>query len=654
MSTLATLNVVLNGDVGGFIKSMKQAESQSSSSSNIIQNALSGIGTVAKVAAAGAVAAIGAVSGAAIAGVAAFNSWAGELDSIGDVLGTSADESAALAVAIGRVGGDVQGITGQMARLVNGLEDAKGKLGPAGKLLNEMGVSFRNVKGEMLPATEILTAVADKIAAMPDGLEKTRVMTELFGKSGKDLSDTMNALANGGLKAAEEKARKLGLAIGDDGVNRSIEFGKSLEDLKMTAQGLAVSIGSTIIPLIQPLIQKFAEWAVDVMPQVRAGLEAVFGWIQTNVGPILEGLIAGLQVVIGWVQENWPAIQSTITTTWNNIRALVEPAVNAIASFIMSVFGAIATFISTHGEDIKNFISRTWNTIRSIVEPVITWFYETVTAIFGGLAKWINDNQSEIQRIFQGVWDGIKMFVGTVLELIRGIVTAVLALLRGDVQGALDAIGQMFRNIWDGIKDYVGKAVETMRMILEIAWYTIRTAVENAWNGIRTWIETAWDNIINFFKSLPDRLFQIGKDIMEGLWNGIKSMFENIGKGISDFFQNTINDIKSKLGIQSPSTLFAGFGTDLMAGLAKGIADSAALPRKEIARALEDLSATTTVQLQAAYADLGPAPARAGMSADMASGPTIVNNNYIQDSLAAHIILEQQRQDLLRSTQAGY
>src|SRR5512139_3413908 len=653
MSTLATLNVVLNGDIGGFLKSMKQAEDQSKSSSNIIGRALGGIGEAAKIAGAAAVAGIGAAAGAAVAGVAAFNSWADELDSIGDVLGTTADESAGLAVAIKTVGGDVDAITGQMAKLTRGLEGANGKLGPTGKLLTSMGVAFQDANGQMLPATTILTSIADKIAAMPDGLEKTRVMTELFGKSGKDLSDTMNALANGGLKAAEEKARKLGLAIGDDGVNRSIEFGKSLEDLKMTAQGLAVSIGSTIMPLIQPLIQKFAEWAVDVMPQVRAGLEAVFGWIQTNVGPILEGLIAGLQVVIGWVQENWPAIQSTITTTWNNIRALVEPAVNAIASFIMSVFGAIATFIDTHGEDIKNFISRTWSTIRSIVEPVITWFYETVTAIFGGLAKWINDNQSEIQRIFQGVWDGIKMFVGTVLEVIRGIVTAVLALLRGDVQGALDAIGQMFRNIWDGIKDYVGKAVETMRMILEIAWYTIRTAVENAWNGIRTWIETAWDNIIAFFKSLPDRLFQIGKDIMEGLWNGIKSMFENIGKGISDFFQNTINDIKQKLGVQSPSTLFAGFGTDLMAGLAKGIADSAALPRKEIARAMDDLSATTTVQLQAAYADLGPAPARAGLPAEM-DRTTVINNNYIQDSLAARIILEQQRQDLLRSTQAGY
>jgi len=569
------------------------------------------------------------------------------------VLGTTADESAGLAVAIQRVGGDVQGITGQMAKLAKGLTDTSGKLTPTAKLMQQLGIEFRNANGEMLPATEILENVANKLSKMPDGLEKTALMTQLFGKSGKDLSDTMNALANGGLKAAEEKAKKLGLAIGDDGVNKSIEFGKSLEDLKMTAQGLAVSIGSTIMPLILPLIQKFAEWAQEVMPQVRAGLEAVFSWIQTNVGPIIEQMLVVLQAMVGWVRENWPQIQATIVATWENIRALVEPAINAIAAFIKSIFGSIATFIQAHGEDIKSFISKTWETIRSIVEPVVKWFLQTVTSVFGGLAEWINNNQGEIQRIFQGVWDGIKMFVGTVLELIRGIVKAVLALLRGDVQGALDAIGEMFRNIWDGIKDYVARAVETMRMILEIAWFYIKQAVENAWNGIRAWIETAWDNIIAFFRTLPDKLFQIGKQIIEGLWNGIKSMFDQVGKGITDFFQNTIDDIRKKLGVQSPSTVFAGIGENLMLGLAQGIARAAAMPRAELASVLDDMSASVTVRAQTAIDSLNAPPARAGTSAERPA-TNITNNNYIYDTLTARMLQEQQRLEELRSTREAF
>jgi hypothetical protein len=733
MSTLATLNVVLNGDIGGFLKSMKQAEDQSSSSSNMIQSALSGIGSVAKVAAAGAVATIGAVTGATIAGVAAYNNWAGQLDSIGDVLGTTADQSAGLAVAIRGVGGDVDALTGQMAKFGKSATENGKTLNPVQQQLKTLGVTLyevgktSKVTGTALPSGDIkklsdnltmataklhdmqaayakaksptetaslnlakqrdlvasltskldaggktitrtigsngplkdsatiLEEVATKISKMPDGLEKTKIMMELFGKSGKDMSDTLNAIANGGLSAATEKAKKLGLAIGDDGVNRSIEFGKSMEDLKMTAEGFAVSIGSTVMPLIQPLIKQFADWAVNVMPQVRAGLEAVFGWIQTNVGPIVEGMVLGLQTAVAWVQTNWPMIQTTITTTWNNIRTTVEPAINAIAGFIRQVFGSIAIFLQTHGEDIKGFIGNTWNTIRSIVEPVIQWFYQFVTDTFGKLTIFIQQNQGEIQRIFQGVWDGIKMFVGTVLEIIRGIVNVVLSLLRGDVQGALDAIKTMFVNIWNGIKDYVGQAVETMRMILAIVWFKIREAVENAWNGIKQGIETAWDNITKFFSTLPAKLFEAGKAIMEGLWEGIKSMFASIGDGISNFFQNTINDIKSKLGIQSPSTVFAGMGTNLMLGLAQGIARSAQVPRAQLAAALDDLSSTVTIQAQADLSTSTRPAARNGMSADMAAaGPTIINHNYINDSLSARLLLEQQRNDLLSTAKASF
>ena len=197
-------------------------------------------------------------------------------------------------------------------------------------------------------------------------------------------------------------------------------------------------------------------------------------------------------------------------------------------------------------------------------------------------------------------------------------------------------------------------AVETVRMILLIAWKAISDAVSNAWNGIRTFIENAWDGIINFFKTLPDKLFAIGKQIIEGLWNGIKSMFDQIGQGISDFFQNTINDAKKTLGIQSPSTLFAEIGVNLMAGLALGIKRSAMLPQEQLAAATADLSADATLHMQTLLDSSRSGSRQSSAGQPGGTGATIINNNYITDSLSARIILEQQRQDLLRSTREAY
>ena len=179
MGTLSTMVVKLVAETGAFISGMEGAASKAKDVATVIGGA-----------AAAGVAALGA---AMVASIARTVEWGDQLDSLGDVLGTNANESAALAVAIRGVGGDVDGITGQMAKLVNGLEDGNGKLSTSGKAMADLGIAFRGANGEMLPATELLTSVADKLATMPDGLDKTRIMTELFGKSGKDLSDTMNS-----------------------------------------------------------------------------------------------------------------------------------------------------------------------------------------------------------------------------------------------------------------------------------------------------------------------------------------------------------------------------------------------------------------------------------------------------------------------------
>lgn len=513
MSTLATLNVVLNGDIGGFLKAMKQAENQSQSSGGLIGRALGTIGDVAKLAGAAAVAGIGMAVGAAVGGVTAFNNWAGTLDSLGDVLGTTADESAGLAVAIRTVGGDVQGITGQMAKLVKGLGEAGGKAGPTGKMLEKLGVNAYNANGSLKSSTQILTAVADRLSKMPDGLEKTAAMTTLFGKSGKDLSDTLNALANGGLAAATDKAKALGLAIGEDGVNKSIEFGKSFETIKMAAEGLAVSVGSVLMPIIVPAIQKFTEWAVSVMPQLRQGIETAFTWIQTNVGPIIAAMVAGLQTAVAWVQKNWPIISTEITGAFEKARAVVEPIINAIDGFIRSVFGAIGTFLQTHGAEIKGFIETAWQGVQQIVSTLATIISGVVTGVFNGIRDFINEHGAQLQIIFDTVWKQIQVVVNTAINVVKTILDTVTAVIRGDwstvwnniksiVTTIWNAITSLWNNFWTGVKNVLNSMGIDVQKAWEGFWGGIRATVENIWNGIKMFIQNAVNGVIDVINGM--------------------------------------------------------------------------------------------------------------------------------------------------------
>ncbi len=661
MTTLATLVVSLIGDVSGFQKSMGEAENTAKGAGSRIGNALSGaansVADLGKIALGVGVAGITAVTTAAIGSIAAFNSWADELDSLGDVLGTSADESAALAVAIKGVGGDVEGITGQMAKLTQGLIANNGKLGPAGELATKMGIAFKGANGQLLPTTTILENVANKIAAMPDGLEKTAALTDLFGKSGKDLSDTMNALANGGLENARKKAEALGLAIGDEGVNKSIEFGKSVETLKMTLEGIAVSIGSVIMPVLVPLIQQFAEWAVSVMPQVRAAIEtvfgwiaanvgpiissllpifqAVFGWLQTNVVPIIQGLIAAFQQIAGWLSANGPGMAQGLVGGLQEAFNSIQPILNSIITVIRTIFGAISDFLREHGDEIRDFIVEAWNKISAIVSGVVEIIRNVVTAVWGGIADFVQNNQELIKGIITGVWESIRLFISVVLDVIRGIVDAVLALTKGDVQGALNAIGGIFINIWNDIKGTVQKAVETMREILLIAWAAIKSGVETAWNGIRTAIENAWNSVMDFFRSLPERLVQIGKDIIEGLIRGIKEAGDRIGEALGNIVNSALEDLKKNLGISSPSAVMASeVGEPLIAGIIAGIQAMTPELRKALIGTTNAIFDTILKGTEAfnALANF-TAPGLDAMTAFIASLNTIVAQFVVQANL---------------------
>jgi hypothetical protein len=67
-------------------------------------------------------------------------------------------------------------------------------------------------------------------------------------------------------------------------------------------------------------------------------------------------------------------------------------------------------------------------------------------------------------------------------------------------------------------------------------------------------------------------MMDVGKDLIDGLIAGITN--SKIGEWITTFFENFIKSIKLVFGIESPSTVMAGIGADLVAGLKDGIVEA--------------------------------------------------------------------------------
>lgn len=73
------------------------------------------------------------------------------------------------------------------------------------------------------------------------------------------------------------------------------------------------------------------------------------------------------------------------------------------------------------------------------------------------------------------------------------------------------------------------------------------------------------------FVALPEQFVAIGRDIIEGIWRGIEEKIAWIKEKIAGFADALPQWVRDRLGIQSPSTVFAEIGANVMQGLAQGL-----------------------------------------------------------------------------------
>lgn len=123
------------------------------------------------------------------------------------------------------------------------------------------------------------------------------------------------------------------------------------------------------------------------------------------------------------------------------------------------------------------------------------------------------------------------------------------------------------------IEKFVGYAVEKLPQVIELGMKMVMAIVsglaDNLPQIVRSVLDMMATIVKTFVSSLPD-IVDVGKQIVKGLWEGIKAMGSWIKNKIGSFFSGIVSGVKSKLGIHSPSRVFAGIGENMALGLGEG------------------------------------------------------------------------------------
>lgn len=441
----------------------------------------------------------------------------------------------------------------------------------------DLGIKIKDSAGNLRQPNEIFEDVADIFHNTEDGIGKTALAVELFGKSGADLIPMLND-GKAGLKAFYAEAERLGLALSNEMIAKGDAFSDQLENIGEQVKGVKLQLGAALIPALSAATEKISKV-----------IDKITKWVQEN--PELAATIGNIAMTTG----KWIAILGTAAIAISSVAFIIlqfRKAFRAMSDAVtigISIFKNIKnTFLVvdkamkgyTKTQKLATVATKLFNKALK-ANPILTII--SLIIALGAVVYSVIKNWDKIAAWFKKLWDAIVGIFKAAWEAIKKVWSTVTGWFSNLWGGIKAGAGKA----WDGIKNTINKAREGVQKAwgsvkgwFSNLWGNVKSGISNAWGGIKDWFSNlqpvewmrgAWENVGTFFENLGPRFYEWGKNLLQGLWNGITSMVDKIVEGMKNIGRRIANGFKSILGINSPSRLFAEYGLNITQGLVVGL-----------------------------------------------------------------------------------
>lgn len=180
-----------------------------------------------------------------------------------------------------------ESLTASMRTLSKFVTDARNPASDAASTFEEMGIALTQ-----LGSTEdVIRAVADKFAAMPDGVDKSRLAVTLFGKAGLDLIPVLNRGA-AAFDASAAASERFGVVLTTQQIAALEAADDASDRLSVALQGLHHQLAATFAPAVASGINAVTE-AVASLTRITQNYSAALEQIKRD-HPIISSLSPAL------------------------------------------------------------------------------------------------------------------------------------------------------------------------------------------------------------------------------------------------------------------------------------------------------------------------------------------------------------------------
>jgi len=405
---------------------------------------------------------------------------------------------------------------------------------------------FTDDKGNFA-GLENLFAQVEKLKILNDE-DRTATIKALFGDDSETMT-TLNTMMNKGLAGYKEVQQKLQTQA--DLRTRVNEQLNTLTNVMEAAEGSFTNamseFGDAVAPELKDLLKYLSEIANNIGAWARENPKLAGGLVK------VVAAIAALAFVFGGLALT--------------MASMLGPF--AVLRYGMTLFGL-------QGGGITKMLGRLMPTLTGLARNAFPMFAQGVRMVattMGGALRTV----------------GVALW-GLAANPIVLIIAAVVAALAG---GAY----LIYKN-WDAVKNYFANA-----------WTEIKAGFDGGIGGIITTLVNfsplglvyqAFAGVMSYLGiELPGRFTEFGGMIVNGLINGLTAGIDAVKSAIGSIGDASIGWFKEKLGIHSPSRVFAELGGFTMAGLTQGLEGGQKGPLNALTSLGKQMTAAGTLALGA-------------------------------------------------------
>ncbi|MDO4719632.1 MAG: hypothetical protein Q4A78_03135 [Peptostreptococcaceae bacterium] len=245
--------------------------------------------------------------------------------------------------------------------------------------------------------------------------------------------------------------------------------GNAANQMRVFKEGikqLSSSIGTTLIPMVTPLIVKANEWIgkLEKMDDKQRKTIVRIALFAAALGPAFKGislLSGGLSIVakgIGFFSKGMAAVQglgaagsfARIGTAISGLGASILPVIVTVGLLVAAGYLLYKNWDTVKAKGIE-FVDSLRMKFSSFV-PIVSGIWENLKTIFRALLPVFSGVLSGIGSMLGNFIHKTADLVGGILKIFHGVTEFLIGAFTGDWNRAWSGVGQIFSGIFDGIK----------------------------------------------------------------------------------------------------------------------------------------------------------------------------------------------------------